>query len=217
MRCRSRDAGRGRSGASRSMIRGRDLKRRERRDPKERFMEKVDKRPGECWEWLASRYSSGYGMFYYESKLRGAHRVSWLLFHGEIPLGKMVCHTCDNKTCVSPDHLFIGTQTDNMRDSARKGRNGSQTHPEKRPRGDKHWTHMNPERLARGKRSGAATHPETIRKGELNGSAKLTEQQVLEIRDLVSTGVLRKIVAKWYDVTPTTISGITKRKLWKHI
>lgn len=81
-----------------------------------RFWSKVDK-SGDCWEWQACR-SNGYGSF---DKKR-AHRICWELTFGSIPDGFDVLHHCDNKACVRPNHLFLGTNGDNNRDRATKGR-----------------------------------------------------------------------------------------------
>lgn len=89
----------------------------------ERFWAKVDKRgPDECWEWGASRSSSGYGLFWAGSRLVAAHRFSWSLVHGSVPGRLLICHHCDNRGCVNPNHLFLGTQRDNAQDRDRKGR-----------------------------------------------------------------------------------------------
>ncbi len=75
-----------------------------------------------CWEWIRGKTSSGYGSFYYRSKRQQAQRVSWQLFVGKFPAHLWVLHKCDNKACVNPDHLFLGTRLDNIRDMDAKGR-----------------------------------------------------------------------------------------------
>lgn len=74
-----------------------------------------------CWLWIKSFRPSGYGRFFLDNKTFGAHRFSWSLVNGPIPKGKQINHTCDVKSCVNPQHLYPGTQLDNMRDAkARK-------------------------------------------------------------------------------------------------
>lgn len=88
----------------------------------QRFWEKVEKTEN-CWIWKGISDKKGYGRIQYLSKSWTAHRLSYFLIYGEIPKGLIVCHHCDNPPCVKPDHLFIGTYSDNMQDMIKKGRN----------------------------------------------------------------------------------------------
>lgn len=88
---------------------------------RERFLQKVN-RGGECWEWVGGGRGVGYGSFKIEGKVYDAHRVSYMLHIGRIPDGMVVMHACDNRNCVNPSHLRIGTQKDNMEDCKKKGR-----------------------------------------------------------------------------------------------
>lgn len=94
---------------------------RPRIHPAIRFMEYVLKTDS-CWEWIGQKDKNGYGRFSYETKKQWSHRVSYRLHKGEIPEGLFVCHSCDNPPCVNPDHLWLGTNSENLRDMRKKGR-----------------------------------------------------------------------------------------------
>lgn len=85
-----------------------------------RFWANVEKTE-ECWVWLPARDGKLYGVFKALGE-KTAHRVSWVHHFGPIPRGMCVCHTCDNPVCIFPDHLFLGSHKDNMRDMSAKGR-----------------------------------------------------------------------------------------------
>lgn len=89
----------------------------------ERFWESVDRGEG-CWEWQGALKDTGYGQMQVTDMGRPCttHRISWFLHHGEWPT-LHVLHRCDNRKCVRPDHLFLGTNADNVRDMVSKGRN----------------------------------------------------------------------------------------------
>ena len=93
----------------------------------ERFWSKVQMGAG-CWEWRGARFKRSqngalsYGMFWWQGRAIQAHRLAWTITNGSIPAGVYVCHHCDNQGCVRPDHLYLGTHTDNTRDAIARHR-----------------------------------------------------------------------------------------------
>lgn len=81
-----------------------------------------------CWEWSHSLMSNGYPAVWHKGVVTGGHRVAFELWVGPVPDGKMVCHKCDNKKCINPEHLFCGTGSDNQQDSVSKGRHKNQVY-----------------------------------------------------------------------------------------
>lgn len=96
------------------------------------FWDQVD-RSGPCWVWLGRRSSNGYGLLGHTAlSERFVHRLSWVIANGAIPGGSWVLHRCDNRPCVNPDHLYLGTASDNARDREARGRGNHptrETHP----------------------------------------------------------------------------------------
>lgn len=168
-----------------------------------RFWKKVDRSAGDdsCWPWMGYRVPRGYGYFTpgAGAKKDWAYRWAWRLTHGDIPAGLEVCHKCDNPPCCNPAHLFLGTHAENMEDMAKKGR----WKPRAVPTGDAH--HMR-------------RCPELVKRGEENQTAKLTEEQVKEIRQLFGTGEWTKTaLAEKFGVTRTNIYIIVTGRGWKQV
>jgi hypothetical protein len=89
-------------------------------DP-DRFWARVEK-SDDCWEWRGRKTYKGYGATSWKGKYITAHRLAYILSHGGIPEGKIICHSCDNRACCNPAHLWAGSYRDNTRDMDAKGR-----------------------------------------------------------------------------------------------
>lgn len=140
-----------------------------------------------CWEWLRARTKNGYGHLEVGSKQWYAHRYAWTLFYGPIPDGLAVLHHCDNPPCCRPDHLFLGTQADNVADRNAKGRTS-------------HHVNLNQAR------------------GERMPNAKLTADQVREIRRLYRTGqYVHNQLAEQFGVSPSLIGYVIAGRAWAHV
>lgn len=179
-------------------------------DVEMRFWGKVRIGDG-CWEWQAAiKKGAGYGVFGVSTARRAqrAHRVAYELANGPIPDGMLVCHRCDNPRCVRPSHLFLGTAADNSADMVSKDR---------QVRGDLHHFRRDPSTRPTGDRNGSRRHPERRRRGEEGPNAKLTAEQVREIRTLASSGLGARPIAERFGVSRTLVRLIVARRTWRHV
>lgn len=155
------------------------------------------KESSDCLEWQGDINNSGYGVMSVvragKRKLIGVHRYSWERTHGKIPDGLCVCHKCDNPKCVNVDHLFIGTRKDNNHDRSLKNRSGKRVFTDEE----------------RFKYS-------CINSGEKNNSAKLTEKEVIQIKNIRGK-FTRKEIAKRFNVSLSCIKDIFGGKTWKYL
>lgn len=167
---------------------------------KERFEAKVDRNGpvpshcpelGSCHVWKGSDDGcDGYGRLHYEGAMHGAHRVAFFLANGRWPFPQ-ACHRCDNPRCANADHIFEGTNAENMADRNAKGRTVA-------PSGDKH---------------GFRLHPECVPRGEKHGMSKLSDQDVRDIRaNYALCRVTLKELGERYGVHFSQISNIVRGK-----
>lgn len=168
-----------------------------------------------CWLWTASHGRDGYGQFMLHpastrtgGKVRrlSTHRFSWMLTQGDIPQGLCVLHNCpggDNRLCVNPAHLWLGTIMDNTHDAMRKG---------DFPVGDRNGLRKHPGAAARGDRHSSRTRAEVP-----SNAAALELAQVQDILYLVSQGMSDTLLGHIYNVDRSTIGLIRRGKTWQRV
>ncbi len=159
-----------------------------------RFWDCVKKTRG-CWLWTM-RPRTGYGRAFYNGKTIPAHRASWELHHGPIPVGMKVLHACDNRLCVRPSHLFLGTSRDNTHDMMKKGRASWQLDP---------TLPLRAGLLAK------------RRVGEESPKAVLSAEEVFRIRRARHFGSRAEDLAIKYGTAISNIYAIWTRRSWKHL
>lgn len=162
-----------------------------------------------CQEWTKNTRRR-YGQFKLNRKMQRAHRVAWMIAHGEILDGLHVLHHCDNPPCTEVSHLFLGTHQENMDDREAKGRGN-------RPRGDRSFARLHPERMPRGDKNGSRTHPERRPRGSVVRLAKLTEEDIPEVFRLRSHGLTQLEIGVVLGVCNSAISHVLRRETWAHV
>ena len=203
----------------------------------ERFWIKVKRRGSDdCWEWtLKPHRHTGYGTFFVTrvgDRLfsEGAHRVAWMLAHGQPPPYSIVCHSCDNRLCCNPQHLFLGSHDDNMRDMRRKGRS---------LRGEKNVSAKLTEAQVQAILSSNKTHRELaeafgvarrtishIKRGTswnhvagLKGRAKFGGKKltVADVREIKRSDETSRILAERFGVHYQSVWAIRSGLSWRHV
>lgn len=155
------------------------------------FLERVEK-TDTCWNWTMKLNETGYGQVTIFGKCEPAHRVSYEMFVGDIPENYDIRHKCDNRRCVNPEHLEVGTRQQNINDKVERNRQ------------------------AKGKAL-AEAQSKNRAKGEAHGTAKLTEVDVVEMRLLYDFGESKQNLLTKYGISTSQLNSILARRLWKHV
>lgn len=166
-----------------------------------RLLNRIEKKD-KCWEWKGTINTMGYGEMCVQGRIQRAHRLSYILFKGEIPKGIFVCHICDNPKCINPDHLWLGTAKQNNEDCLRKGRWKGRTgiklsleHKKKLSGPKKSW----------------------FKNGEKHPRSKLKELDIKEIRNMLNEDFTYQEIADKFGLSQSSLADIKFRRTWSHI
>lgn len=163
----------------------------------------LDQKSG-CWLWIGCKGLGGYGYF----DRKGAHRFSYEHYKGPIHDGLWVLHSCDTRMCVNPDHLHLGTNSDNIREAVARGRHKSGLGYVRSPDHLAEIVRRNVSRTGLGNmKFVGSNHP----------NSKLTENNVANIRHMLSIGETISSIAKSFGVSHRSIRFIKNNVTWKHV
>jgi hypothetical protein len=171
------------------------------------FWAGVDKSggPDACWEWRRGRSTEGYGVFCIARRQFRSNRAALMLTIGSLPDGDGALHKCDNPPCCNPAHLYPGDVRQNVADRDGRGRGacGARCIPKRLLRGDEHPSRVHPERRPR---------------GEAHGNAKLSDEQVVEMRRLYAAGrITADAIASRYSISKDQLGRIVSGRAWRHV
>jgi len=153
----------------------------------------VEIRDSGCWEWTRAIATNGYGLCYIAGRQVGAHRAAYEIAFGAIPDGHFVCHRCDNRRCINPDHLFAGTQRDNVQDAITKGR------------------------MSKPPRKVPGLSVANMPRGTAHHNSKLTDDLVRSIVEQRLAGRNFTHIGRDFSIDASIVADICKGRIWKHV